>query len=242
MRLGAGTGRRFWRTRRDRITSAVIALLLALALGFFVLGRGPGTLIWLTGARLSWLPFVGAGLTWLPVPLDWLPLGAKGEPGPALANRHRAPAFGGGGRRGTSPPPSRRTPTEAHGTAAATGCFHSDAASRAPARARGRRRRRPRGAILAGSPTPTSTPSYDNPTSTPTAHADADAYADRIPRHVPTPTPAPTPTPTPLRAGPSLQRQLPVRSAAPNRLPAGPTSRPDCSGSAATRSPSTAAT
>ena len=77
MRLGAVTGRRFWRTRRDRVTSALLALLLAFLLGFFVLGRGPGTLIWLTGSRLNWLPFVGAGLSWLPAPLDWLPLGAK---------------------------------------------------------------------------------------------------------------------------------------------------------------------
>src|ERR1700682_225950 len=62
IRLRGDPGKRFWKPRRDRVTSALLALLIAVLLLFFVLGRGPGTLIWLTGSRLTWLPFVGGGL------------------------------------------------------------------------------------------------------------------------------------------------------------------------------------
>ncbi len=52
--------------RRRRVQSAAAALLLALLLFFFLIGRGPGTLVWLTGRPPSWLPFAGSGLSWLP--------------------------------------------------------------------------------------------------------------------------------------------------------------------------------
>jgi len=117
MRLGAVTGKKFWRTRRDRITSALLALLLALLLGFFVLGRGPGTLIWLTGSRLTWLPFVGAGLSWLPAPIDWLPLGARAS-GTGLGQPSSGGGPGGSGRPGSQSPSN--TPTPSHGPVAGT--------------------------------------------------------------------------------------------------------------------------
>lgn len=52
--------------RRRRTQSAAAALLLALLVCFFLIGRGPGTLVWLTGRPPSWLPFAGSGLSWLP--------------------------------------------------------------------------------------------------------------------------------------------------------------------------------
>jgi len=52
--------------RRRRTQSAAAALLLALLFSLFVIGRGPGTLVWLTGRPPSWLPFAGSGLSWLP--------------------------------------------------------------------------------------------------------------------------------------------------------------------------------
>jgi len=50
-------------SRKDRrkIASAALALLLALALLFFVFGRGPGSLTWLSGGQPpAWLPFAGS--------------------------------------------------------------------------------------------------------------------------------------------------------------------------------------
>lgn len=171
--VGVAPGKRFWRTRRDRVTSALLALLLALALGFFVLGRGPGTLIWLSGSRLSWLPFVGAGLDWLPAPLDWLPLGAKaaGTGGqPAQPSGGTNPLSGG----------SSQSPSAA-ASAAPTGMTGATPTPTASARL---------GGSPTASPTATPTPAGDqvgSPTPTPTP----------TPTPSPTPTPAPTPTPTP---------------------------------------------
>lgn len=50
----------------DRVASTGIALGIALLFATFLLGRGPGTLVWLTGKPLVWLPFAGSGLSWLP--------------------------------------------------------------------------------------------------------------------------------------------------------------------------------
>jgi hypothetical protein len=195
MRLGAVTGRRFWKTRRDRITSALLALLLAFLLGFFVLGRGPGTLIWLTGSRLTWLPFVGAGLSWLPAPLDWLPLGAKASgTGLGQTSSGAGPAASGPG---SQSPNASSTPTPSHGPGAGAVATPTPRPSAGPTGAPtatptpaggipGFATPTPSGVATA---TPTPTPIYTytpNPTPIPTA----------IP--TPTPTPIPTPTPTPF--------------------------------------------
>jgi hypothetical protein len=50
----------------NRIASGAIALTLALLVVVFLLGKGPGTLVWMTGRAPSWLPFAGSGLSWLP--------------------------------------------------------------------------------------------------------------------------------------------------------------------------------
>src|SRR5438105_14366077 len=73
IRLDAGSEGR----RRDRIASAAMALLFALLLGFFLLGRGPGSLVWLNGSTPPWLPFAGSGLSWLPYHPSWLPFGGQ---------------------------------------------------------------------------------------------------------------------------------------------------------------------
>ena len=52
--------------RIRRILQVLLAVLLVLLLGTFVLGRGPGTLVWLTGSPPPWLPFAGSGVSWLP--------------------------------------------------------------------------------------------------------------------------------------------------------------------------------
>ncbi len=72
---------------RSRIASAAVALGLAVVVSTFVLGRGPGTLVWLSGSPPVWLPFAGSGLSWLPFAghLDWLPF-AGGSGG-----THRSP-------------------------------------------------------------------------------------------------------------------------------------------------------
>jgi PKD repeat protein len=51
---------------RRNVASSVVALLLALTIMVFILGRGPGTLVWFNGSSPTWLPFAGAGLSWLP--------------------------------------------------------------------------------------------------------------------------------------------------------------------------------
>lgn len=183
----------------------MIALLLALALGFFVLGRGPGTLIWLTGARLSWLPFVGAGLTWLPVPIEWLPVGVKasgvggqpstggiastaGQPGhpiPTISNIPGATpvavttsSLGGGTRPGTGG--ASPTPTPTAQPSAAPGSPPDIVPTALPLAT-------PTPVDLGVAPgiTPTPTPAA-TPTPTP------------APTAAPTPTPTPAPTPTPF--------------------------------------------
>jgi hypothetical protein len=68
---------RLLRVHERQITSSAIALLFAVALCLFVLGRGPGTLVWIAGGEqnLKWLPFAGAGVSWLPYneSVKWLP-------------------------------------------------------------------------------------------------------------------------------------------------------------------------
>ncbi len=54
------------RDRSSRIASGAVALGIALLMATFLLGRGPGTLIWMAGGAPGWLPFAGAGATWLP--------------------------------------------------------------------------------------------------------------------------------------------------------------------------------
>src|SRR5438105_1466886 len=53
--------------RRARLGSAALAMVLAAGLSLFVLGRGPGSLVWLNGAAPQWLPFAGTGVSWLPL-------------------------------------------------------------------------------------------------------------------------------------------------------------------------------
>lgn len=171
----------------------MLALLLALALGFFVLGRGPGTLIWLSGSRLSWLPFVGAGLNWLPVPIEWLPVGAKasgigGQPHPSASNGHGAtpvPVTTGAASPGTG---TTGSPT---GTGAPsptpTPLGHpSITPSSLPSGV-------PTGLPLA-TPTPIDLGVVPGVTPTPTPAP----AATPIPTPTPAPSPTPAPTPTPF--------------------------------------------
>jgi len=51
---------------RRNVASSVVALLAALTVVVFILGRGPGTLVWFNGSSPTWLPFAGSGLSWLP--------------------------------------------------------------------------------------------------------------------------------------------------------------------------------
>jgi PKD repeat protein len=53
--------------RLYRVLQGLLVLLLVLLLCVFVLGRGPGTLVWLNGSPPSWLPIAGAGVDWLPL-------------------------------------------------------------------------------------------------------------------------------------------------------------------------------
>lgn len=95
MRSLGGKTRRLLRVREREITSSGIALLFALSLSLFVLGRGPGTLVWIAGgdSNLRWLPFAGAGVSWLPFnqQVSWLPYKAAmssppaGTPAPVAA-------------------------------------------------------------------------------------------------------------------------------------------------------------
>jgi hypothetical protein len=48
------------------VASGAFALSVALLLTIFILGKGPGSLVWLTGQAPSWLPFAGSGISWLP--------------------------------------------------------------------------------------------------------------------------------------------------------------------------------
>jgi PKD repeat protein len=53
--------------RRDRrLLTVIFGLFIACLLALFVFGRGPGTLIWLTGGTPAWLPFAGSGVSWVP--------------------------------------------------------------------------------------------------------------------------------------------------------------------------------
>ena len=52
---------------RRNVASSVVALLAALIVVVFILGRGPGTLVWFNGSSPTWLPFAGSGLSWLPL-------------------------------------------------------------------------------------------------------------------------------------------------------------------------------
>jgi hypothetical protein len=63
IRLAAG--RRSTARQLNRVASGTFALALALLLAIFIFGRGPGTLVWMTGQAPSWLPFAGSGLSWL---------------------------------------------------------------------------------------------------------------------------------------------------------------------------------
>src|SRR5437588_2812857 len=55
------------RSNKRKVASAFLALLFAFALLFFVFGRGPGSLTWLSGGQPpSWLPFAGSAPNWLP--------------------------------------------------------------------------------------------------------------------------------------------------------------------------------
>lgn len=53
-------------SRRAAARGTLLALLLLAIGGFFVLGSGPGSLVWLTGKPPVWLPFAGSGVSWLP--------------------------------------------------------------------------------------------------------------------------------------------------------------------------------
>ena len=75
MRLAAG--RRPAARHLNRVASGILALALSLLLAIFIFGRGPGTLVWMTGQAPSWLPFAGSGLSWLPY--------AEPKPAPAAA-------------------------------------------------------------------------------------------------------------------------------------------------------------
>jgi hypothetical protein len=209
IRLGSEPGRRFGGTRRDRVASALLALLLTILLGFFVLGRGPGSLLWLSGEKLSWLPFVGAGLSWLPAPLNWLTLGAKaagpggqsGQPtqggspsnagGPAVAPSPTASTS-----RGASPSPTAIAKPGTGGTSTSAGS--PTASPTAGTSGLPGATPTPVDRLATPSPTPTPTPtatSTANPTPTPVSTPTPTPAPTATPAPTPTPTPAPTPTP-----------------------------------------------
>ena len=60
------TRRRPTAVRLNRVASGVVALTVAMLVVIFLLGKGPGTLVWMTGTPPGWLPFAGSGLSWLP--------------------------------------------------------------------------------------------------------------------------------------------------------------------------------
>ena len=100
---------------RSRVASAAAALLLALAVGFFILGRGPGSLVWLNGSTPPWLPFAGSGLTWLAgTPLGWLPfVHEEPRPGPVADASPAPPAAANPTTPPAPPPPPKPAPTHA---------------------------------------------------------------------------------------------------------------------------------
>lgn len=112
--LGARQGSTVLRalgTGRGRITSAAAAMALALLIGFFLLGRGPGSLVWLSGGEApAWLPFAGAGLGWLPFeqrPVAGRPAASlTTTPAPAAAAPTPPPAAA-----PTTPPTAAPTPS-----------------------------------------------------------------------------------------------------------------------------------
>lgn len=75
-----------------RVMTPAAALLLALLVGWLVLGRGPGSIVWMTRGNVpAWLPFAGSGLDWLPFgDARWLPFGA---PAPKPTPSSRPPAI-----------------------------------------------------------------------------------------------------------------------------------------------------
>jgi PKD repeat protein len=83
---------------RRNVASSVVALLAALTIVVFILGRGPGTLVWFNGSSPTWLPFAGSGLSWLPF----------GHPQPSSGPTPlpQPPATSPGPVVGTSPSPS----------------------------------------------------------------------------------------------------------------------------------------
>ncbi len=170
--LGAGqhsTIRWALATGRGRIASAGVAMALAVVVATFVLGRGPGTLVWLSrGSAPSWLPFAGSGLSWVPYSqeVSWLPFGSR--PSQAhLASVVTSPT--------PTPPIATPEPT-APPTAAPTPVpTEVPTPVRTPI------------PVVKPRPTPTPTPEpVHTPTPTP------------LPTPSPTPTPTPSPTPTPF--------------------------------------------
>jgi hypothetical protein len=115
MSIGGRT-RRLLRVHEREITSSAIALLFAVALCLFVLGRGPGSLVWMAGGEqnLKWLPFAGAGVSWLPYneSVNWLPyqrnVGALTTPTPSPSP---TPEPSSEPAAGPTPPPSVGNPT-----------------------------------------------------------------------------------------------------------------------------------
>jgi len=49
--------------RDRRLFGIIFGLFVACLLAIFVFGRGPGTLVWLTGGPPAWLPFAGSGVS-----------------------------------------------------------------------------------------------------------------------------------------------------------------------------------
>jgi PKD repeat protein len=84
------------------VASSVVALLAALAIMVFILGRGPGTLVWFNGSSPTWLPFAGSGLSWLPFGHQ----NPQPQPDPGSTPSALVPISSPGPSASTSPSPS----------------------------------------------------------------------------------------------------------------------------------------
>lgn len=178
------------------MASGGIALGLAVLATAFVLGRGPGSLVWMTGKPPTWMPFAGAGLSWVPFAsdLEWLPFNEPRAPGqgtrPAAGGRSAAltaTAAPSPGAHALAPLEAAPTPRPA--PAPSSKPEHGPAGGLGPTP----------DPWKTGTPAPTSTPTPTATLPVPTATLPAPTPTLTVPTPTPAPTPIlPAPTPTPV--------------------------------------------
>jgi len=78
--------------RDRRLFGIIFGLFVACLLAIFVFGRGPGTLVWLTGGPPAWLPFAGSGVSWLANVSGGGPNGTAAAPSPSPSGAGPSPA------------------------------------------------------------------------------------------------------------------------------------------------------